>query len=396
MTSPLKGIKILELGQFIAGPYTGLLLADLGAQVIKVERPGIGDPFREFGIPGQKAHGYSHHFCAFNRNKLSLTLDLSKPEGQELFRRAASKVDVVLNNYRPGVMKRLGIDYEALSALNPRLVYCAIAGFAEDGPYRDQPAYDAVGQAYSGLMGMMVDQADPRVRGHTITDQVTGMQACSGIIAALYERERTSRGSRVDITMIEASVAFMPDAFTAYTQSGVVLGPQTRAAFSLGLVFNCADDKMVSIQVSSIEKFWKALVAAIERPDVGADERFKDRPGRINNFQQLIDVLRPVFAAKPRSHWSERLTAHDVPNAPVHSIPEAMNDPEVRHLKLFHEMEHPSYGSMTALHRPLRINGERESDPVPPPALGEHTDSVLRELGFASAEIAALHSEKIL
>ena len=396
MASPLKGIKILELGQFIAGPYTGLLLADPGAQVIKVERPGIGDPFREFGIPGQKAHGYSHQFCAFNRNKLSLTLDLSKPEGQELFRRAASKVDVVLQNFRPGVMKRLGIDYDTLNALNPRLVYCAIAGFAEDGPYRDQPAYDAIGQAYSGLMGMMVDQTDPRVRGHTITDQVTGMQACNGILAALYGRERTGRGSRVDITMIEASVAFMPDAFAAYTQSGVVLGPQTRAAFSLGLVFNCADQKMISIQVSSIEKFWKALLSAIQRPDIGEDARFKDRPGRINNFQQLIDVLRPVFAARPRGYWSERLTAHDVPNAPVHSIPEAMQDPEVRHLKLFHQMEHPRYGSVTALHRPLRLNGERESDPLPPPALGEHTESVLEELGFSPSEITALRSEKIL
>ncbi len=309
---------------------------------------------------------------------------------------AASKFGVVVQNYRPGVMKRLGIDYDVLSALNPRLVYCAIAGFAEDGPYRDQPAYDAVGQAYSGLMGMTVEQSDPRVRGHTITDQVTSLQACSGVLAALYERERTGRGGRVDITMIEASVAFMPDAFTAYTQSGVVLGAQTRAAFSLGFVFNCADQKMVAIQVSSIEKFWKALVAAIERPDIGEDERFKDRPGRINNFQQLIDVLRPVFAAKPRSYWMQRLSGHDVPNAPVHSIPEVMDDPEVRHLKLFHELRHPHYGSMTVLHRPLRINGEREADPLPPPALGEHTETVLQELGFAPAAIAALHSEKIL
>src|SRR3972149_1036249 len=161
-------------------------------------------------------------------------------------------------------------------------------------------------------MGVSVEKEDPRVRGHTITDQVTGMQACSGVLAALYERERTGRGSRVDITMIEASVYFMPDAFTAYTQSGVVLSAQTRAAFSLGFVFNCSDQKMVAIQVSSIEKFWKALVAAIERADLGEDPRFKDRPGRINNFQALIDVLRPVFAAKPHDFWMNRLAEHDV------------------------------------------------------------------------------------
>jgi crotonobetainyl-CoA:carnitine CoA-transferase CaiB-like acyl-CoA transferase len=396
MASPLNGIKVLELGQFIAGPFTGLQLADLGAQVIKVERPGLGDPFREFGVPGRSERGYSHHFCAFNRNKLSLTLDLGKPKGQELFRRAASKVDVVLQNYRPGVMQRLGIDYDVLSKLNPRLVYCAIAGFSEDGPYRDKPAYDAVGQAYSGLMGVSVEKEDPRVRGHTITDQVTGMQACSGVVAALYERERTGRGSRIDITMIEASLSFMPDAFTAYTQSGVVLSAQTRAAFSLGFVFNCADQKMIAIQVSSIEKFWKALIAAIERPDIGEDARFKDRPGRINNFQALIDVLRPVFAAKPHDFWMQKLDRHDVPSAPVHSIPEVIDDPEVRHLGAFHQLEHPRYGKMTALHRPWRINGERESDPLPPPALGEHTETVLQELGFAPAEIEELRNEKII
>lgn len=396
MASPLKGIKVLELGQFIAGPFAGLQLADLGAQVIKIERPGLGDPFREFGVPGRSARGYSHHFCAFNRNKLSLTVDLGRPKGQELFRRAASKVDVVVQNYRPGVMKRLGIDYDVLSKLNPRLVYCAIAGFTEDGPYRDQPAYDAVGQAYSGLMGVSVEKEDPRVRGHTITDQVTGMQACSGVLAALYERERTGRGSRVDITMIEASVSFMPDAFTAYTQSGVVLSAQTRAAFSLGFVFNCADDKMVAIQVSSIEKFWRALLAAVERPDIGEDPRFKDRPGRIGNFQALIDVLRPVFAAKPRDFWMQKLAEHDVPGAPVHTIPEVIDDPEVRHLGVFHELEHPRYGKLTVQHRPWRINGERESDPLPPPALGEHTEAVLQELGFAPGEIEELRNEKIL
>ena len=396
MASPLKGIKVLELGQFIAGPYTGLLLADLGAQVIKVERPGLGDPFREFGIPGKSAQGYSHHFCAFNRNKLSLTLDLGKPAGQEAFRKAASKVDVVVQNYRPGVMKRLGIDYDVLRKLNPRLVYCSIAGFSEDGPYRDQPAYDAVGQAYSGLMSLSVEQQDPRVRGQTITDQVTSMQASNGVLAALYERERTGIGSRIDVTMIEASLSFIPDAITAYTQSGVVIEAQTRAAFSLGFVFNCADQKMVAIQVSSIEKFWRALLAAIERADLGEDPRFKDRPGRINNFQALIDVLRPVFAAKPRTHWMERLTGHDVPCAPVHSVPEAMQDPEVRHLGMFHELRHPRYGTMTTMRRALRINGERETNPLPPPALGEHTDSVLSELGFAQTEISELRGAGII
>src|SRR5208282_4889831 len=232
MSNPLKGIRVLDLGQFIAGPFVGMQLADLGAEVIKVERPTEGDPFRAFGT-GPKAAGYSHNFCAFNRNKLSLTIDLAQPRGQELFRRAAAKSDIVIENFRPGVMKRLGIDWDVLSKINPRLIYASIVGFTEDGPYGALPAYDAVGQALSGIMGLFVDHRDPRMRGPTISDQISGMQASSAILAALYGRERTGKGARVEITLLEASIYFIPDSFTAYTQGGVAMGPETRAAYSL-------------------------------------------------------------------------------------------------------------------------------------------------------------------
>ena len=200
MTNPLKGIRVLELGQFIAGPYAGLQLADLGATVIKVERPGKGDPFREFGLAA--GEGYSHNFCAFNRNKLSLALDINSPRGQEAFRKLARGADVVLENFRSGVMQRLGLGHERLRADNPRLIYCSIAGFSADGPYRDRPAYDAVGSAMSGLLGLMVDPADPRILGPTISDQVSGMQACAGILGALYEREKSGKGARVQPILI--------------------------------------------------------------------------------------------------------------------------------------------------------------------------------------------------
>jgi len=394
MSNPLKGIRVLELGQFIAGPFVGMQLADLGAEVIKVERPGEGDPFRAFGI-GAAAAGYSHNFTAFNRNKLSLTLDLGLPRGQELFRRVAAKADVVVENFRPGVTKRLGIGCEVLRRLNPRLIYASIAGFSEDGPYRNRPAYDSIGQALSGIMGLFVDSKDTRTRGPTISDQVTGMQACNSIVAALFDRERTGKGARIEITLLEASVYFMPDSFTAYTQSGLEMGPGTRAALSFAFTFACAD-ALLAIHLSSIEKFWRALLAAIGRADIGDDPRFKDRLGRIKNFAALNDVLRPVFAAAPRAQWIERLLAHDVPCAPVNTIPEVMADPEVRHLGLFHELEHARYGKMTALRRGARIDGERESDPLPPPALGEHTDRVLQEFGLAAAEIAELRSAGVV
>jgi formyl-CoA transferase len=304
----------------------------------------------------------------------------------------ARHADVVLENFRPGVMKRLGFDYETLRESNPRLIYCSIAGFAEDGPNSSRPAYDAVGQALSGLLSLFVDPKDPRTLGPTLSDQITGMQACMAVLAALHERDRSGRGTRVEVTMVEASMALIPDAFTAYTHAGHVMGPESRAAVSLSFAFACADGKILAIHVSSMEKFWKALLSAIGRPDIGEDARFRERMGRIKNYEALVQVLRPVFAAKPREYWAERLAAHDVPAAVVHSIPEAMEEPEVKHLGMFHELSHPRYGKLTAMRRAARIGGERESDPLPPPALGEHTDAVLREFGFAAEEIAELRT----
>lgn len=389
MSSPLKGIRVLELGQFIAGPYAGLQLADLGATVIKIERPQGGDAFREFGFL-ENAKGYSHNFCAFNRNKLSVTLDIQSPQGLDAFLRMARQADVVLENFRPGVMKRLGLDHERLRDANPRLVYASIAGFAEDGPYGDRPAYDAVGQALSGLMSLFVDPKDPRTLGPTLSDQIAGMQACMAVLAALHERDRTGRGARVEVTMVEASMALIPDSFTAYTHASHVMQPESRAAASLSFAFACSDGKLIAIHVSSMEKFWRALLAAVERPDLGEDPRFRERMGRIKNYEALVQTLRPVFLARPRQYWAEQLAAHDVPAAVVHSIPEAMEEPEIRHLGMLHELNHPRYGKQTAMRRATRIGGERESAPLPPPALGEHTGTVLAEFGFSENEIARL------
>jgi formyl-CoA transferase len=390
VANPLQGIRVIECGQFIAGPFAGMLLADLGAEVVKVERPGTGDPFRHFGT-GSKAAAYSHNFTAFNRNKLSLALDIARPEGAAAFRRLAVGADVVLDNFRPGVMERLGLGNAALRALNPRLVTCSISGFSPDGPYADRPAYDGVGQALSGMLATFLDPEDPRMRGPTVTDQVTGMQACQGILATLLRRERTGQGGHVAITMVEASMYHMPDAFTAYTQSGVVMGAETRAAFSLSFAFACGDGKLLGIQLSSTEKFWLAFLGALGRPDIGQDPRFADRAGRIRNFRALVEALRPVFAASPRAALLQALRAADVPCAEVHSVPEAMEDPEVRHGGLFHRHDHPVHGPMTLMRRAVRVDGEREDDPRPPPLLGEHTEAVLRGSGgLTEAEIVAL------
>ncbi|MDW8398562.1 MAG: CoA transferase [Acetobacteraceae bacterium] len=396
MANPLSGIRVLECGQFIAGPFAGMLLADLGADVVKVEKPASGDPFRHFGTGG-KANAYSHNFCAFNRNKRSLTLDIARPEGQALFRRLAASADVVLDNFRAGVMERLGLGPDALRAINPRLVTCAITGFAPDGPNAGRPAYDGVGQAVSGMLHTFLDPEDPRMRGPTITDQISGMQAAQGVLAALLRRERTGVGAHVSVTMADASVYHMPDAFTALTMSGFAMDSETRAAFSLSFVFRCADGKVVCVQLSSIEKFWHAFLAALERPDIGEDPRFADRAGRIRNFRALVDTLRPVLATRPRAEWIARLAARDVPASEVNDIAEAMADPEIVHAGMFRTIEDDRHGRLTLMRRAVRIDGEREDGALPPPLLGEHSDAVLaRDAGLSAEEIAALRAAGVV
>jgi len=301
----------------------------------------------------------------------------------------------VVENFRPGVTRRLGIGYDALKAINPRLIYCSISGFTEDGPFGEQPAYDTIGQARSGILGMFVEQDDPRMRGPTISDQITGMQAANAVMAALFDRTRTGKGAHVEITLLEASMYFMPDSFTAYTQGGVVMGPQTRAAISAAFAFNCADG-LLALHPSSTERFWQGMLAALDCTHLSQDPRFKDRPARIKNFQALIEVLRPVFASKTRAAWMERLSAHDVPSAPVHTVAEAMEDPEVKHLGLFYDYEHPRFGKHKGMHRAARIDGTRESDPLPPPGLGEHTERILRAAGIDAREIETLRAAGIV
>ena len=377
----LTGVKVLELGSFITAPYASLLLADLGAEVVKVEPP-TGDPFRSFG-----AGKYSPNFVGYNRNKKSVVLDIKNPAGRRALLDLSAKTDVLIENFRPGVLERLKLGYPTLKKINPKLIFCSISGFNRTGPNRDRPAFDLIGQAISGLLGVFLDPKNPVVRGPTISDQLAGFYACYGILGALYARASSGKGRRVDVNMIEATMSFMPDVFASFTRDNVVMDSRTRAGYSQAYAFACSDGRLVGFQLSSPEKFWTGLVQALEAPELLHDERFSSRMQRIKNCDALTDLLAARFATRPRDEWLQRLENADVPHAPVHRIDDVMQDAEVRHSKSFYTLRHPEMGNVTCIHRPVLYDGLRRTGQYPPPVLGEHTDEVLRGTSRSSKKI---------
>jgi len=374
MTQPLDGILVIELGTMITAPLAGMMLADLGARVIKVEHPKGGDPFRAY-----RGDLYSPHFSAYNRNKESIQLDLQSESGQDKLHRLLSRADVLLDNYRPGVLSRLRLDDETLERLNPRLVRCSITGFGDSGPYRDRPAYDSVGIAMSGLASLLLDPDEPDAAGPTIADNVTGMYACYGVLGALVSRAKTGKGARVSTNMLESTIAFIPDAFATFTRLGIVSAPHTRVATSQSYAFVCADGRMVALHLSTPDKFWKGLLTVIERTDLAGDERFSTRDARVTHYDALKAELASAFRTQPRAEWCRRLDEHDVPHAPIWSVDEVVDDPQVRHLRTFYEMQHPTLGRVIGIQRAVLIDGERGPNRMAAPTLGEHTVTIAEE-----------------
>ena len=370
----LDGIRIIELGTVITAPLTGMMLGDLGADVIKVERPE-GDPFR-----GSHGGSYSPTFVAYNRNKRSVVLDLTIGSGRKELQALIDSADVLLDNFRPGVLDKLGLAPGVLRQRNPRLIQCSITGFGSTGPYRERPAFDAVGLALSGIGSLFVDPEKPESFGPTISDNVTGMQACCAILAALVERGQTGQGRRLEVNMLEATMAFSPDAFTSVTRSGVIPDRLARAANSQSYALECGDGLLIAIHLSAREKFWQALLQAIEAPDLGADERFSKHLQRAKNYLALRDELAGRLRARSRAEWLQRLADADVPAAPIWNVAETIEDPQVRALGSISETEHPTEGTVRSVCCPVLVDGRRpRSHMMAPPTLGEHTQEILAE-----------------
>ena len=389
--APLSGITVIEAGSYVAIPFAGQLLADLGADVIKIERPG-GDPYR-----GGGADNYRASFRAVNRSKKSVIIDIGKPEGKQIFRKLGAKADVVIENNRAGYMDKLGLGFEELSKLNARLVYCSVTGFGTSGPYRDRPSFDTVGQAMSGLLSLYLDPESPRLAGAAIADQVTAMYACYGTLAGLMQRERTGRGCRVETSMLAAGLSFSEMWFTSYKSDKVVPGMYERSSASQSFAFRASDAKLLVVHLSSRPKFWESLLVALEAPHLAGDPRFSARPERVRNYEALRDELASIVGRRPRSHWMTVLADNGVPFAPVYSFDELESDPQVQHMDLFQELKHPGAEPTAMVKRPVRIDGDTgSSQAFAPPLMGEHTNEVLKEFGYAEAELDALEKSEVI
>ncbi len=361
----LRGIRVVEQGTFITGPCAGMMLADLGADVLKIESPD-GDPYRSY-----QGAAYSPHFQAYNRNKRSLSLDLKQESDRALFDGLIAEADVYIQNFRPGTADRLGAGADRLRGINPRLVYCSISGFGASGPYCDRPSYDSVAQALSGFLSVVVDAERPRFLGPALADAITGIYAAYGVLGALVERSRTGAGRVVEVSMLEAMTHFAVEPFAAYFALGDVPTSSDRPRLAQAYILRTSDSGLVAMHLSSLEKFWQALVEAVDAPQLGSDTSFRDAPGAHRQLRGAGRELDGLFRQKPLAEWVERLDGHDVPFAPMNRIDKVVDDPQVRHLGLVVPVESP-HGGAHAVRPPVQFDGAAARSVTAAPLLDEH------------------------
>lgn len=400
-STALAGVKVLDLSRVLAAPLAAQMLADLGADVVKVERPGVGDEAREYGPPflmdaeGQPTRDAAFYFSC-NRNKRSLTLNLASPEAQAIVRLLAAQADVVLENFKAGSLKKYGLDYESLRAVNPRLVYCSVTGFGQTGPLAPKPGYDGVFQAMSGMMSVSGHPDEPIKVGISMVDILTSLYAANAIQAALYHRDvHGGPGQYIDMSLLDCGVASLSHFAMNYLVSGEV--PERRGNGGYGGVpsqaFRCAD-KQIFLVAGNNGQFTR-LCHAIGRTDLLHDDRFVDTAGRIANRPALVEILDEVFPARTAAEWLDLLDEAGVAAGPVNDIAEALLEPQVVHREMVREIPHAIGVPLKILANPIRFSETPIEGYAAPPTVGQHTDEVLTELGFTPAQRNDLRARQI-
>jgi formyl-CoA transferase/CoA:oxalate CoA-transferase len=395
MTTLLAGVRVLDLSRMLAGPYGSMLLADMGAEVIKVEEPAGGDPMRAMGPPFLP-DGESAYFLAINRNKKSVALDLSTAEGRGVFHDLVRRADVVWENFRPGVMERLGCGHDVLARLNPTLVQCSISAYGADGPYRDYPAFDLALQARGGAMSVTGEPGRAPARmGLPMGDLSGGLFGALAVCAALVRRHATGRGAHIDLSLLDCQVSLLSYMAQYFWTDGRVPGPMGSSHASVVPYQALATrDGHLIVAVFS-EKFWAGFCRAAGAVEWEKDPRFATNRDRVAHRETLGALIAARFAGDTTDTWLARLHAEGVPAAPINAIDRVLDDPQVKHREMVIELEHPRHGTLPTLGTPIKVDAELGLEVTPPATLGEHTDEILGDLlGYPPERIAALRTAR--
>ncbi len=389
----LTNVRILDLSRMLAGPYGSMLLGDLGAEVIKIEEPA-GDFTR---TPAQyHMGGIGAYFLAINRNKKSIVVDLTKEQGRKVFHDLVKISDVVFDNLRPAVLKKIGADYETLKKINPRIISCSVSGFGQDGPDRELPAYDLTIQARGGAMAITGEKEGAPVRmGLPMGDLAGGMFAAYGVAAALFDRERTGEGRKLDISLLDCQASLLTYMATYHSIGGLIPKPQGASHEVLVPYQSFKAKDLYLVVACPTEKFWQSLCRALGREDLMSHPHFKDGLQRIIHRQELYAILQEVFLTRTVDEWMEAMRKEDVPAAPVNTLDRVMSDPQLLHRRMIVTVGHPASGTFKAMGNPVKASGGEEVYEHPP-ALGEHGEEILRNLlGYDIGEIERLVEEKV-
>lgn len=395
MTLALEGIKVLDLTRVLAGPYATMILGDLGADIFKIEIPGKGDDSRHFG-PYQNDE--SAYFMSINRNKRSMTLNLKDENGKKLLLDMVKKADVIVENFRPGTMEKLGLGYDVIKEINPKIIYAAASGFGHSGPYSKRAAYDAVVQAMGGIMSITGEKDGKPMRvGPSVGDITAGLFTAIGILGALVSRNETGRGQKVDVAMLDCQVAILENAIARYLVSKENPKPAGNKHTSIVPfeVFETKDNEIIVAAGNDV--LWSKFCQVIDKPELANDERFKSNPLRNENY----DTLRPLIA-EPLTHkntleWQNLLDDAGVPNGPINNMEKVVNDPQVKAREMIVEVEHPTAGKLKMPGIPVKMSDTPGSIRRPSPLLGEHNYEILNELlGYDKEMVDDLIEKKIL